>query len=205
MGKIKIILGLVCLLFAGLTAGYAGALGSGESDEARIEKVVHVYTSQIGVRELTGRNDGAQVEQYLASTGFKKGAPWCAAFVTWCFDQAGIKTVASAWSPAWFPPGNTIFHKGKFTKSKPRQADVFGIYFAKQKRIAHVGFIDRWGSDYVITVEGNTNRAGSREGDGVYKKRRPTSAIFKVSRWIGNTSSGLRPPSPGGEGNTTRV
>lgn len=186
MRKAKIILGLVCLLSAGLIVGYAGALDSpGDSEKVLTEKVAKVYTSQIGVRELTGRNDGTQVEQYLSLTGFKKGAPWCAAFVSWCYDKAGVKAIASAWSPAWFPPGKTIYHKGNFSKQKPRQADVFGIYFAKQKRIAHVGFIDSWpDGDYAITVEGNTNAAGSREGDGVYRKRRLKSALHKISRWV---------------------
>lgn len=51
--------------------------------------------------------------------------------------------------------------------------------------VAHVGFIDAWpDGDYVITVEGNTNMAGSREGDGVYRKRRPKQSIYQVSRWV---------------------
>lgn len=66
----------------------------------------------------------------------------------------------------------------------PKPADVFGIYFANLKRIAHVGFVDEWGDKYLITVEGNTNEAGSNEGDGVYKKRRLISSIYQVSDWV---------------------
>ncbi len=62
--------------------------------------------------------------------------------------------------------------------------DVFGIYFANLKRIAHVGFVDEWGDKQIITVEGNTNEAGSGEGDGVYRKRRPISSIYQVANWI---------------------
>jgi len=53
-----------------------------------------------------------------------------------------------------------------------------------KKRIAHVGFIHAQEGDYYITVEGNTNQAGSREGDGVYKKRRPKRTIYKVADYI---------------------
>src|SRR5690554_1094953 len=67
---------------------------------------------------------------------------------------------------------------------KPATADVFGIYFANLKRIAHVGFVDEWGEKQVITVEGNTNEAGSAEGDGVYRKRRPIASIYQVANWI---------------------
>jgi len=190
MRKTKNLLIGVCLLFVGLTIGNAGALTSdydtGE-DKALIEKVSNVYTSQIGVRELTGHNDGVQVEEYLASTGFKKGNAWCAAFVTWCFNTATpeINTPRSAWAPSWFVK-NIVYSKGKIITDKPRQADTFGIYSAKDKRISHIGFIDHWdtGDEYFISVEGNTNLAGSREGDGVYRKRRLKTAVYKVSRWI---------------------
>ena len=37
---------------------------------------------------------------------------------------------------------------------------------------------------FYITVEGNTSEAGSREGDGVYRKRRAKRTIYKASRWV---------------------
>ena len=58
--------------------------------------IAETYTSQIGVREATGRNDGKQVEQYLKSVGLGKGYAWCSAFVRWCFDKCGVKTTINA-------------------------------------------------------------------------------------------------------------
>ena len=138
------------------------------------------------MRELTGSNDGPRVEEYLASCRLGKGHAWCAAFVTWCYQQAGIAAVKSAWSPDWFPKNNTIYTRGEKNNVTPSKCDVFDIYFVEKKRVAHVGFIDEWneGSNYCITVEGNTNDTGSREGDGVYRKRRIKSQIYKVSRYI---------------------
>lgn len=71
---------------------------------------------------------------------------------------------------------------------RPRGADVFGIWFQEKRRIAHCGFIDEWGEKYLITVEGNTNESGSREGDGVYRKRRLTNTIYQVARWARGVS-----------------
>jgi hypothetical protein len=138
------------------------------------------------VREATGHNDGARVVEYLKSAGLKQGNPWCAAFVCWTFEKAGVKAIKSGWSPAWFPADKTIYKRGADRNKPPDRGDVFGIWFAKQKRIAHVGFIDNWidGESKCITVEGNTNEAGSREGDGVYRKRRLKSQIYKISRWL---------------------
>jgi hypothetical protein len=106
--------------------------------------------------------------------------------VTWVFKQAGVDAVVSGWSPDWFPAKNTIYTRGKAGNQTPQQGDVFGIFFLDKDRIAHVGFVHLKvdGSSYVITVEGNTNEAGSNEGDGVYRKRRLESQVYKVSRWI---------------------
>lgn len=144
--------------------------------------IVNTYTLEIGVREATGKNDGVEVENYLASTGLGKGYAWCAAFVNWVYTDCGVRTPKSpAWSPSWFPDSKTIAIEHGL------QGDVFGIYFKSKKRIAHVGFIDEDfenGKSTILTVEGNTNDSGSREGDGVYRKRRSKNQINKVSCWL---------------------
>lgn len=145
---------------------------------------MQTYRGEIGVRELTGRNDGARVEEYLRTTGLSKGHPWCAAFVAWSFAQCNIPTVNSAWSPSWFPPARTVYTRGENKGYQWRAGDVFGIYFRRRGRVAHVGFIDGARGSYYITVEGNTNGQGSREGDGVYRKYHPKRTVYKVSRWI---------------------
>jgi hypothetical protein len=165
------------LVFIGLIFSF---IASGSNTSRNAVKVV--YTSQIGVREATGSNDGKVVESYLKVTGLSKGYAWCAAFVSWTFEKAGVKAIKSAYSPSWFPRNKTIWKQGK--GSQPQQGDVFGIWFSNKNRIAHVGFVDSWGAKEVITVEGNTNEAGSREGDGVYKKRRLIRQIYAVSNWI---------------------
>ena len=164
------------------------------SDSEQIRnKLSSIYLAEIGVRELTGHNDGKQVEAYLASCHLKKGQPYCAAFVCWSFKQAGITAITSGYSPNWFPANKLIYKVNKFTKSVPLSGDVGGMYFPAHGRIAHTFFIHSWpayGCETVITVEANTSRAGavgsekSRDGDGVYKKRRLKHQIYTVSRWI---------------------
>ncbi|SFG62325.1 CHAP domain-containing protein [Pedobacter insulae] len=145
-------------------------------------KVKQIYTSQIGVREQ-GNNSGPAVEKYLAYTGLAKGNPWCAAFVCWVYGQAGITNPQTGWSPSLFPATKVIWDRGK-QKKPPAQADIFAIYFADKGRIAHTGFIDSWDNTWLITVEGNTNTQGSREGDGVYRKRRLVKSIYQVARYV---------------------
>ena len=143
--------------------------------------VKRVYTSQIGVQEVGGNNRGPEVRSYQRVTGFDEPVPWCASFVSWTFYLCGVETVKSAWSPSWFPGDKVIDPK----IINPEAGDVFGIYFRNKGRIAHVGFIDEGPpGEYFITVEGNTNSALSRDGDGVYRKRRKKSSARKISRWL---------------------
>ena len=157
-------------------------------DEAKIQRLLATCRAQIGVREK-GFNAGIQVEKYLRYAGLAAGQPWCAAFVCWALGEAGIANPRSGWSPALFPASKIIWQRGgqaaqSAGKVQPGPADVFGIYFPEKGRIAHVGFIESRQGDWLLTIEGNTNEAGSREGDGVYRKRRALSSIYRVVRYI---------------------
>lgn len=145
--------------------------------------VEQVYLSQVGVREATGKNDGKEVEKYLRAVGLGKGHAWCAAFVRWCFDQAGVQTRITAWSPSAHNGKNLVYFKGK-THQEPKPGDVGCLYYPRLKRIGHTYFYHRRVNDKVYeSVEGNTNEAGSREGDGVYRKYRSFNATHSITRW----------------------
>jgi hypothetical protein len=175
---------ILILILLTLLTGSVGLCG--HSVELR-QKVETTYLKEVGVREATGKNDGVQVEAYLKSVNLGKGYPWCAAYVIWVYKQCGINTsTASAWSPSLLPRSKVIYQAGRPPTGIPQPGDVFGIYFNNLKRVGHVGFVHRWQdlNGYVRTVEGNTNEAGSREGDGVYMKRRLKRQIYAVANWI---------------------
>jgi hypothetical protein len=140
-------------------------------------QLVRLAVLQIGVKEKTGNNDGKMVETYLHAVGLKKGAPWCAAFVSWLYKQAGLKEPHTGWSADLFPKGRLV--------KEVVPANVFGIYFPRLGRIAHCGLIERSHGHWVQTIEGNTSSEGSREGDGVYRKLRHLKCISKMSDWLG--------------------
>jgi hypothetical protein len=173
--------GIILTALLGLSVAVVGNPRGG--DELKRACVTESYTSYIGVRERTGNNDGREVGLFLNSAGLKEGFAWCAAFATYVHKQCGVETPAKspAWSPAWFPKNKII------DKETALRGDVFGLYYSNLKRIGHVGFIDEdWQNQgsTIITVEGNTNGDGSREGDGVYRKRRNKKQIYTISRWL---------------------
>ena len=51
------------------------------------KQLLEIAESQIGIRELTGNNDGKEIEAYLKSVNLGKGYAWCVAFVVWCHLQ----------------------------------------------------------------------------------------------------------------------
>lgn len=175
---------LVILTMASIVIFSDARSNNPETEQQRFD-VVQQYSQYIGTREATGNNDGREVALFLQSTGLDEGYAWCAAFVNYCLEQSGIKTDKSAWSPSWFSKSKLIYQRNTIMIRKPLPGDVFGIYFLKKKRIAHVGFIHHWTDGAgVVTVEGNTNKAGSREGDGVYRKWRMKSQIHSIANYI---------------------
>lgn len=157
---------------------------AGQNTLSKREQLRAIYLNEVGVKETGGANRGERVEQYLASVNFDPGHAWCATFVSWCYQQVDITHPKSAWVPSYARKQNVIYKRGEFMHRLPNQGDVFMIWFEKLGRPAHIGFIDQWNNDWVITVEGNTNINGSREGDGVYRKRRLQRQIWAVSNFI---------------------
>jgi hypothetical protein len=149
-------------------------------------KLIGVAESQLHVREATGNNDGKEVERYLRATGLGKGYAWCAAYVAWCHEEVGIPNPLSAWSPAWFT-SNVVYRRNqpRIGEYKTRGGEVMGLYYEHLKRVAHVGIITSEQRLHYLTIEGNTNGAGSREGDGVYRKIRRKESVYVIADYVG--------------------
>ena len=146
-----------------------------ETEAGTAAKIIAIAEKEIHVREQ-GRNAGPRVETYLRYVGLGKGHAWCAAFVSWLHGQAGSAQPRSGWSPSLFPASRCI------PLAKP--AAVFGIYVPAVKRIAHVGLVTGLRGDWIEALEGNTNPAGSREGDGVYRRLRHRRAINRYAYYL---------------------
>lgn len=151
-----------------------------------------LFNTQLNIRELTGKNDGPQVEAFLRSVNRKKGDAWCAAYTSYNLQYLAkrgykVEYIVSGWSPSWANNKFVIWKKGKplvpFT-----MGDVFSIYFANLKRPAHVGFIYEDKGNTVITQEGNTSDdnygQATREGNKVARKRRLKSQLYTVARFM---------------------
>lgn len=156
------------------------------------EAVVASATADIGVREATGSNDGTRIEEYLAHVGQRKGASWCAAFVCYHLSKCHVANPRSAWSPALVGRLAGVVWTNRKAVRAPLPADVFGIWYANIGRVGHVGFVTGVDGRYITTVEGNTSDGGSRNGDGVYARRRELRKVHAISNYINDENPAPR-------------
>lgn len=152
------------------------------------EKYIQALKKYIGTREKTGKNDGPVVEKILLNCGINFPAAWCACFLNQgLLDIELTGPIDPAWSPNWFKDKSRIKYIRDINpkSTKFEQGWIVGIYFRNLGRIAHVAaVIEDFGDNYILTIEGNTNAQGGREGDGVYLRIRHKSEIYMASDWL---------------------
>jgi len=148
---------------------------------------VDTLKSYLGAKEDNASNRGPLIDLFFNGCGVEPGNPYCACFANYGLLSIGLEGPSCpAWSPCWFPKDKIVWQRGiDGDHITFQQGWTFGLYFTRLKRVAHVGVIVMdFGDGYVLTVEGNTNSAGSREGHGVFMRLRHKSEIHVCSDWI---------------------
>lgn len=128
-----------------------------------------------GVREdPRHKNSGIEIDAWHQRAGSLPGDPWCVAFV-WCMvdDACALLKLKNPL------PRTTSVHRlwqrspEVWRVAAPCPGAIFLHDSGKGK--GHAGFvtgIQQGAPGCLETIEGNTNPAGSREGDGVYWRTR---------------------------------
>jgi hypothetical protein len=159
-----------------------------------IELLIAEARRYIGVAEKPpGSNRGIEVDYYnwQAIGDWRpfpmggQGAPWCASFVS----QIGVQALGRS---RWPIPVTAIaqamveWGEGKqVTSPMPHKGDVFALYYPTKGRHGHVGIVTGLLPDNrFATIEGNSNRGGSREGYAVVEQSRPVTDRCTFIRWV---------------------
>lgn len=172
---------LDALTWAALTAALAGAMAPAERGVDLGETLVSVARRWVGLRELLG-NRGPLV-RVLCNGQEGPAWAWCAGFVRQVTRQA-----CAAWSvatPAWLSLRVTELARGaqraeafipeRDARGTVRAGDLFLVRHAG--RWTHTGLVVAAEPGGVRTIEGNTNRGGSRDGDSVRASVRPWAGL----------------------------
>jgi len=149
-----------------------------------VTKSLEIAASQIGVLEQPpGSNRGPQVDEYLLSVGLDPAAgsyPWCAAFAYWSFNKAAKDLGIS--NPVIKTAG-VLDHWNKACKQGVRrllQDDVINDISLLKPGLVFIistgggngyeGLVENYEAGKLVTIEGNTNIDGGREGIGVFRR-----------------------------------
>jgi len=139
-------------------------LGGAHTDAATgVKRMVDIALSQVGYRERN--SDGSYGNGNFSKFGQwygMNGQPWCAMFVSWAAEQAGIINSVVP-KHAYTPTGVEAYKaRGLYASSEsgyiPREGDAIYFYSERKGRIGHVGIVVAYDHETqrVYTVEGNT-------------------------------------------------
>lgn len=130
-----------------------------------------VARRELGVKEVSGPGSHPRILQYFRSTKYHAQSdevPWCAAFVCFCLEQAGIRSTHSARAADFAAWGNDC-------ELVDGAVVVFGKADPDAGGSGHVAFCVGVEGDSVLVLGGN-------QGNAVTVAKRPRSRIVAV-RW----------------------
>lgn len=123
-----------------------------------IDDIVQVATTQIGYQENSaGTKYGAWYNESLTNQ------PWCAMFVSWCANEAGIPTsvipkfASCSWGVNWFKNAgcwqDSYYYGGTYV---PQKGDIVFYKNSSSGSVSdHVGIVTGIVGDYIQVIEGN--------------------------------------------------
>jgi Putative peptidoglycan binding domain len=150
-----------------------------------VKAAIEFAITQIGVRENPlGSNRGREVDRYLRAVGLNPVGHsffWCVAFTHFCYlmaaeslhrDNPHIKTagVLEHWNKAGRKPGVIRLTKAEAIADPGlvKPGSLFIIDFGRGK--GHSGMVIETANGRLVTIEGNSNPGGSRNGIGVFRR-----------------------------------
>jgi hypothetical protein len=155
------------------------------------EKTYIIAKNFVGIKEQ-GNNSGYWVKRFLQSCNLKPPAQWCAAFVNFCLDSAGIKTLPmtrSGLARHFATRNKTIKATEVLQKNLSLPSGTIIVWRRGTTLFGHAGLVENWKGKSGTTIEGNTSsgQSGSQyNGDGVWRRSRtinPTNH-FRITDFI---------------------
>lgn len=159
-------------------------------------RVLQIARREIGVLEQPlGTNRGPRVDEYIRAAGLNPAAgsfAWCVCFIFFCYKEAAaalgrpnpmIRTagVLDLWNKAGQQGAPRVTNlKAKNNPSLVRPGQIFVIDTPPAGGGGHAGLVEQVIGGKLVTIEGNTNDSGGREGIGVF--RRTQRKIININK-----------------------
>lgn len=128
--------------------------GASKNSTSLRTKLIQIALAEVGTHE-TGINECKYNDWYYGSHVSGSAYPWCAVFVSWCANKAGMldkfipKTASCTTGMEWYSSKGWYKKRGSYT---PQAGDV--IYFGGG---SHTGIVKSCDGSTVHTIEGNSS------------------------------------------------
>lgn len=133
------------------------------------DKIINVAEREIGYIEAPSNRT-----KYGKWFGVD-GVPWCAAFVSWCYSQAGFQLPNIGFPKGFLGcmTGVEYFKKNNQITTSPQPGDIVFFDWNQDRRFDHVGiFAGKIDNKTFETIEGNTSLKNQSNGGQVMKRVR---------------------------------
>jgi hypothetical protein len=136
--------------------------------------------SQLGVKEAPPNSNQTKYCDWYGMLG-----PWCAMFVSWCYEQEGNspsfqKGLNYAYVP-YIVGDARAKRNGLSVTSSPLSGDLVCFDWAYDGTFDHVGLFERWSDgSHFDALEGNTSTSSNSDGGQVMRRDRSTSSQSTV-------------------------
>lgn len=135
------------------------------------QSVLNVARSQLGVKEYPA---GSNRTKYGAWYGLD-GNPWCAMFVSWCFNEAGeALNITTEKGYAYCPYGVNYFKSNSCWSATPSIGAI--AFYGTNGLAAHTGIVESYTSTAITAIEGNTAVGNDANGGEVMRRGRPRNS-----------------------------
>lgn len=144
----------------------------------------------LGIQEIGGNNRGQVIRMFQRTIGKAQNEPWCMSFVQYCCCMVdtvyAILQERQVITHQLYPSELCSRVWERTSKSCRLEAPEPGcvvIWQYHATSAGHTGIVTHVDKSIITTVEGNTGdltKRVVREGDGVFRKRRPLKTIGRM-------------------------
>ena len=144
------------------------------------DSIVKIGFAEVGTKESPANSNKTKYGKWF---GFD-GVAWCAMFVSWCYDQAGLRLPKIGYSKGYAGCQTAVAY---FRKSGElvsieniRVGDIIFFDWNGDGRFDHTGIFNGWKNKenkIAYTIEGNTSLTNQSNGGEVMSRERNLKAI----------------------------
>jgi peptidoglycan hydrolase-like protein with peptidoglycan-binding domain len=142
------------------------------------QKVIDIAKKELGTGEVPHHSNRTK---YGAWYGLD-GHPWCAMFVSWVFDQAGVRLKVGQTAKGFHHCQSSfnIWRSKNRLTNDPKPGDIVLFAFSRPSWSDHTGIFIKWNNSAKTSftcIEGNTSTRDNRNGGMVMERVRSRNLV----------------------------